>query len=232
MQLDECLKLPATLDEMARAMHLSLRWAERCKKAFRPNGCALFGIVQGGDDVKLRAESARELVNMDFHGYAIGGLAVGEPQQVMLTIVDETAPALPDKKPRYLMGVGTPEDLIEAVARGMDMFDCVLPTRNGRHGMAFTRFGQINLSNARHANDPRSLDEESPYAPARTYARAYLHHLTKANEMLGAILLSSINLAYYQQLMAGMREAIAAGKFQDFKTQTREGWARGDIAPV
>ncbi len=232
MQLDECLKLPATLDEMARAMQLSLRWAERCKKGFRPNGRALFGIVQGGDDIKLRAESARELVNMDFHGYAIGGLAVGEPQQVMLKIVDETAPALPDKKPRYLMGVGTPEDLLEAVARGMDMFDCVLPTRNGRHGMAFTRFGQINLSNARHANDPRPLDEESPYAPARTYARAYLHHLTKANEMLGAILLSSINLAYYQQLMADMREAIAAGKFQDFKTRTREGWACGDIAPV
>jgi len=149
MQLDECLKLPAARDDIARAMQLSLRWAERSKRAFETEargGYALFGIVQGGDDLALRVESARELTGMDFHGYAIGGLAVGEPQEVMLRIVSETTPMLPDKRPRYLMGVGTPHDLIEAVARGIDMFDCVLPTRNGRHGMAFTRRGAINLA--------------------------------------------------------------------------------------
>ena len=173
--------------------------------------------MQGGDDLALRAESARALTDMDFQGYAIGGLAVGEPQEVMLKIVAETTPMLPADRPRYLMGVGTPHDLIEAVARGIDMFDCVLPTRNGRHGMAFTRYGAINLANARHANDPRPLDAESPHPAARTYSRAYLHHLTKANEMLGAVLLSTINLAYYQTLMAGMREAIAAGRFADFR---------------
>ena len=156
MQLDECLKLPASSDEIARATQLSLRWAERSKRAFEgraKQGYALFGIVQGGDDLTLRAESARALTGMDFQGYAIGGLAVGEPQEVMLKIVAETAPALPVDRPRYLMGVGTPHDLIEAVRRGIDMFDCVLPTRNGRHGMAFTRFGPINLANARHAQD-------------------------------------------------------------------------------
>ena len=157
MQLDECLKLPATRAEMERAMRLSLRWAERCKRAFEgaAPGRALFGIVQGGDDTALRTESARALIDIGFPGYAIGGLAVGEPQEVMLRIVDEVAPALPADKPRYLMGVGTPEDLLEAVARGIDMFDCVLPTRNGRHGLAFTRHGTVNLRNARHADDPR-----------------------------------------------------------------------------
>ena len=216
MQLDECLKLPAARDEIARAMQLSLRWAERSKRAFEGrarDGYALFGIVQGGDDLALRGESARELVGMEFEGYAIGGLAVGEPQEVMLKIVAETAPTLPPDRPRYLMGVGTPHDLLEAVARGIDMFDCVLPTRNGRHGMAYTRFGSINLSNARHANDARPLDGESVHRTARTYSRAYLHHLTKANEILGQVLLSTINLAYYQELMAGMRAAIAEGRF-------------------
>jgi queuine tRNA-ribosyltransferase len=235
MQLDECLKLPASPDEIARAMQLSLRWAERSKRAFEDrakHGQALFGIVQGGDDLALRAESARALTGMDFQGYAIGGLAVGEPQKVMLKIVAETTPALPAERPRYLMGVGTPHDLIEAVKRGIDMFDCVLPTRNGRHGMAFTRFGPINLANARHANDPRPLDEESAHPAARTYSRAYLHHLTKANEILGAVLLSTINLAYYQILMAGMREAIAAGRFADFQAATEAGWAQGDLQPV
>ncbi len=169
---------------------------------------------------------------MDFQGYAIGGLAVGEPQEVMLKIVAETAPALPADRPRYLMGVGTPHDLIEAVRRGIDMFDCVLPTRNGRHGMAFTRFGPINLANARHANDPRPLDEESAHPAARTYSRAYLHHLTKANEILGAVLLSTINLAYYQTLMAGMREAIASGCFAEFQATTEAGWAKGDLQPL
>ena len=234
MQLDECLKLPADHDDIDRAMQLSLRWAERSKRAFETkarDGHALFGIVQGGDDLGLRAKSAHALTTIGFHGYAIGGLAVGESQGVMLKIITEIAPMLPSDRPRYLMGVGTPHDLIEAVARGIDMFDCVLPTRNGRHGMAFTRHGAINLANARHANDPRALDVESVHPAARTYSRAYLHHLTKANEMLGAVLLSTINLAYYQSLMAGMREAIAAGKFGEFHDSTLAQWARGDLPP-
>ena len=234
MQLDECLKLPAAPAEIERAMALSLRWAERSKRAFEGRareGYALFGIVQGGDDPRLREQSARALTGIGFDGYAIGGLAVGEPQEVMLQIVAEAAPMLPQDRPRYLMGVGTPDDLLEAVARGIDMFDCVLPTRNGRHGMAFTRFGSINLANARHADDPRPLDEQSAHPAARTYSRAYLHHLTKANEILGQVLLSTINLAYYQALMAGMREAIAAGRFGDFHAATRAQWQQGDIPP-
>jgi queuine tRNA-ribosyltransferase len=232
MQLDECLKLPAAREEIARAMQLSLRWAERSKRAFEGSsrqGSALFGIVQGGDDQALRQESARALVDIGFDGYAIGGLAVGEPQNVMLKIVEETAPALPAERPRYLMGVGTPDDLLEAVARGIDMFDCVLPTRNGRHGMAFTRRGSINLANARHANDARPLDEESAHPAARTYSRAYLHHLTKTNEILGQVLLSTVNLAYYQTLMASLRGAIEAGSLAEFKAATKAQWEQGDI---
>lgn len=230
MQLDECIKLPNSGDELARAMQLSLRWAERCRRAFdRSTGAALFGIVQGGDDAALRLQSARALVDIGFDGYAVGGLAVGEPQAVMLKVIEEVAPALPAHAPRYLMGVGTPDDLLEGVARGIDMFDCVMPTRNGRHGLAFTRFGPINLRNARHAADPRPLDPESPYGPAREYARAYLHHLTRANEMLGAMLLSAVNLAYYQELMQGMRSAIEAARFEEFRLATKEGWARGDM---
>jgi queuine tRNA-ribosyltransferase len=235
MQLDECLKLPAAREEIERAMRLSLRWAERSRRAFASRareGYALFGIVQGGDDLQLRGESARELTQIGFEGYAIGGLAVGEPQEVMLNVVAETAPQLPSDRPRYLMGVGTPHDMLETVARGIDMFDCVMPTRNGRHGMAFTRFGSINVANARHADDPRPLDEESPHPAARTYSRAYLHHLTKANEMLGAVLLSTINIAYYQALMAGMRAAIEAGRFAEYCAATIEGWACGDISPL
>ena len=233
MQLDECIGLPAPREEIARAMQLSLRWAERSKKAFGArSGRALFGIVQGGDDRVLRSESVRALIDIGFDGYAIGGMAVGESQEVMLKIVAETAPQLPQDKPRYLMGVGTPHDLLEAVARGIDMFDCVLPTRNGRHGMAFTRYGAVNLANARHAYDARPLDEQSAHSTARSYTRAYLHHLIRANEMLGAVLLSKINLAYYQELMAGVRAAIAAGRFADFKTETMAGWERGDIAPL
>ena len=233
MQLDECIGLPAPRKEIARAMQLSLRWAERSKKAFGArSGRALFGIVQGGDDRVLRSESVRALIDIGFDGYAIGGMAVGESQEVMLKIVAETAPQLPQDKPRYLMGVGTPHDLLEAVARGIDMFDCVLPTRNGRHGMAFTRYGAVNLANARHAYDARPLDEQSAHSTARSYTRAYLHHLIRANEMLGAVLLSKINLAYYQELMAGVRAAIAAGRFADFKTETMAGWERGDIAPL
>jgi len=232
MQLDECLRLPATRAEIERAMQLSLRWGERSKRAFEARareGYGLFGIVQGGDDIPLRIESARRLGEIGFHGYAIGGLAVGEPQAVMLKVVEETAPVLPADQPRYLMGVGTPHDLIESVKRGIDMFDCVMPTRNGRHGMAFTRYGSINLSNARHANDPRPLDEASRHPAARAYSRAYLHHLTKANEILGQVLLSTINIAYYQELMAGMREAIAGGQFADFHAATLAGWENGDI---
>jgi queuine tRNA-ribosyltransferase len=232
MQLDECLKLPAPHRELERAMRLSLAWAERSKRAFEqtPPGRALFGIVQGGDDPQLRTTSARCLVDIGFPGYAIGGLAVGEPQAVMLRTIEEVAPVLPADRPRYLMGVGTPEDLIEAVVRGIDMFDCVMPTRNGRHGLAFTRFGPITLKNARHADDSRPLDEASSCPAARQYSRAYLHHLVKANEMLGAILLTTINLAYYQELMAGMRAAISTGAFADFCAAAREGWARGDIS--
>ena len=231
MQLDECIRLPQPRAELDRAMRLSLAWAERCKRAFEaaPRGRALFGIVQGGDDRELRIESARELVDIGFAGYAIGGLAVGEPQEVMLRMIDEVMPHLPLDRPRYLMGVGTPDDLLEAVARGVDMFDCVLPTRNGRHGMVFSRFGTINLRNARHADDKRPIDAESRCPAARDYARAYLHHLSKANEMLGAMLLSEINLYYYQDLMAGMRAAIADGRFADFRAATKEGWARGDL---
>jgi queuine tRNA-ribosyltransferase len=234
MQLDECIKLPNTTAELERAMRLSLAWAERCKRAFEnaPPGRALFGIVQGGDDVALRVASARALTGIGFQGYAIGGLAVGEPQDVMLKVTEVTLGELPADRPRYLMGVGTPEDLLESVALGIDMFDCVLPTRNGRHGAVFTRFGQINLGNARHRDDPRPLDEHSPYEPARTYSRAYLHHLVRVNEMLGAVLLSAINLAYYQELMAGMRAAVDQGRFADFRAAAREGWARGDLPPV
>jgi queuine tRNA-ribosyltransferase len=233
MQLDECVRLPAERADVARAMLLSLRWAERCKRAFEgaPDGYMMFGIVQGGDIPELRRESARALVDIGFHGYAIGGLAVGEPQAVMLAMIEEAAPLLPSERPRYLMGVGSPDDLLQAIARGIDMFDCVLPTRNGRHGHAFTRFGVINLRNARHAGDPRPLDEGSAWPATRTYSRAYLHHLVKSGEALGAMLLSEINIAYYQSLMHQARAAIAAGTFAEFCALAREGWARGDPAP-
>jgi queuine tRNA-ribosyltransferase len=210
-----------------------LRWGERSKRAFEtaPPGYMLFGIAQGGDVPALRQASARGLVDTGFHGYAIGGLAVGEPQSVMLAMIEEVEPILPQDRPRYLMGVGTPDDILEAVARGVDMFDCVMPTRNGRHGMAFTRFGQINLRNARHADDPRPLDEESNWPSTSGYSRAYLHHLVRSGETLGAMLLSEINIAYYQHLMQGIRDAIAAGTFENFRAQTRAGWAQGDITP-
>jgi queuine tRNA-ribosyltransferase len=231
MQLDECVKLPAERTDLDRAMRLSLAWAERCKRAFEtvPRGRALFGIVQGGDDRDLRVANAGGLTDIGFDGYAIGGLAVGEPQAVMLQVIEDVMPALPADRPRYLMGVGTPDDLVESVARGIDMFDCVMPTRNGRHGLAFTRFGPVNLKNARHADDPRPLDEASACPAARDYSRAYLHHLVKANEMLGAMLLSAVNLAYYQDLMAGMRAAITQARLADFIAETKTAWARGDI---
>lgn len=217
MQLDECIELPAETAEVERAMGLSLRWADRSKRAFAERasrGQALFGIVQGGTDPVLRRRSAEALVALDFDGYAVGGLAVGEGHQAMLATLESTVPFLPGDRPRYLMGVGTPLDLIEAVRRGIDMFDCVLPTRNGRHGLAFTWSGRVNLRNARHAEDRMPLDLESDCPAARDYSRAYLHHLVRSGEYLGAMLLSWSNTAFYQQLMAAMRSAIAEGRFE------------------
>jgi queuine tRNA-ribosyltransferase len=233
MQLDECVRLPAERAEIERAMEMSLRWAERSAKAFGTQpGKAMFGIVQGGDVPDLRLRSAQRLAAMDLKGYAMGGLAVGEPQHVMLKTLDETLPALPTEKPRYLMGVGTPDDIVQSVARGIDMFDCVMPTRAGRHGLAFTRFGKVNLKNARHADDHRPLDEASDCPATRDYSRAYLNHLVRSDELLGAMLLTWNNLAYYQSLMAGLRAAISAGTFEAHVTEVREGWARGDLAPL
>ena len=232
MQLDECIALPAEAPEIERAMMLSLAWAERSKAAFDGRGGrALFGIVQGGDNTDLRLQSARTLTEIGFDGYAVGGLAVGEPQEVMLKILEETVPALDIDRPRYLMGVGTPDDILSSIGRGIDMFDCVMPTRAGRHGQAFTRFGAINLRNARHADDPRPLDETSDCPASRTYSRAYLHHLVKAGETLGAMLLSWNNLAYYQHLMNGARCAIDEGIFDDYCAAVRAGWAAGDLPP-
>ncbi|MDK1372967.1 MULTISPECIES: tRNA guanosine(34) transglycosylase Tgt [unclassified Sinorhizobium] len=233
MQLDECVALPAEPNEIERAMEMSLRWAERCKVAFGDQpGKAMFGIVQGGDIPKLRERSALALRDLELKGYAVGGLAVGEPQEVMLDMLDVTCPALPAEKPRYLMGVGTPDDILKSVAHGIDMFDCVMPTRSGRHGLAFTRYGRINLRNARHAEDTRPLDEQSTCPATRDYSRAYLHHLIRSNESLGGMLLSWNNLAYYQELMAGIRKAIEEGRYADFMAETQENWKRGDLPPV
>ncbi len=236
MQLDECVALPADEPEVERAMQLSLRWAERSRAAFHDYGGfdagrGLFGIVQGGDVARLRVESARTLSAMDFEGYSIGGLAVGEPQAVMLEMLEITNPELPETKPRYLMGVGTPDDIVESVARGVDMFDCVMPTRAGRHGLAFTRYGKVNFRNARHAEDPRPLDAESDCPAARDYSRAYLHHLVRTKETLGAMLITWNNLAYYQSLMRTLRAAIEAGTYADTVAGLKADWARGDIAP-
>ena len=230
MQLDECVKLPASETDIERGMELSLRWAERCKIAFGDQpGKAMFGIVQGGDNVNLRIRSADALKALDLKGYAVGGLAVGEPQHVMLEMLEATCPVLPENKPRYLMGVGTPDDILKSVARGIDMFDCVMPTRAGRHGLAFTRFGKINLKNARHAEDHRPLDETSDCPATRDYSRAYLHHLVKSNELLGAMLLTWNNLAYYQNLMQDIRTSIEAGRFSERAGEIQEAWVKGDI---
>ncbi|MGU3403788.1 tRNA guanosine(34) transglycosylase Tgt [Methylobacterium brachiatum] len=231
MQLDECVRLPAEHKAIEKAMHLSLRWAERCRVAFGEQpGKALFGIVQGGDVPALRIESARALTDLDLKGYAVGGLAVGEPQAVMFAMIETVEPHLPQAKPRYLMGVGTPDDILGAVARGIDMFDCVMPTRAGRHGLAYTRNGRVNLRNARHAEDTAPLDETSTCPAARDYSRAYLHHLVRSNEILGMMLLTWNNLAYYQDLMAGARTAIREGRFADYCASTREGWVRAERA--
>jgi queuine tRNA-ribosyltransferase len=223
MQLDECIQLPAERREVERAMELSLRWAERAQRRFTEQaapGQALFGIVQGGVDTELRRRSAEALVAMDLPGYAVGGLAVGEGQELMLRTLDGVLPHLPATKPRYLMGVGTPSDLIKSVQRGIDMFDCVMPTRNGRHGLAFTWNGKVNLRNAIHAEDTSPLDIESSCPAARDYSRAYLHHLIRSGEFLGAMLLSWVNTAFYQQLMAAMRSAISEGRFDCWAEET------------
>lgn len=224
MQFDECTPFPATRDESRASMELSLRWAERSQKAFVEMAGvhqALFGIVQGGIYKDLRAISSETLVGMDFPGYAIGGLAVGEGQKIMLETLAATAPLLPKQKPRYLMGVGTPSDLVEAVALGVDMFDCVMPTRSGRHGHAFTWAGKVNLRNAIHADDPAPLDETSGCPAANGYSRAYLNHLFRSGELLGPMLLSWANTWFYQDLMARMREAIAEGRFAAFADKVR-----------
>ena len=233
MQLDECISLPASAEEMTRAMELSLRWADRSKAAFGTQpGRALFGIVQGGDDAALRARSADGLKSIGFDGYAVGGLAVGEPQETMFRVLGEVTPELPAERPRYLMGVGKPDDILGAIERGIDMFDCVHPTRAGRHGHAYTRMGVINLKNARHKDDPRPLDETSPNPNCRRFSRAYLHHLVRTEEMLGAMILSQVNLSYYQELVHGARAAIEAGTFADYAAETRAGWARGDLPEI
>lgn len=225
MQFDECVKLPCTDEEAERAMRLSLRWAERSRKAFGGEpGRAIFGIVQGGAVPALRKESAKALADMDFHGLAIGGLAVGEPQDVMLAMIEEVMPHLPAHKPHYLMGVGTPDDLLQSIARGVDMFDCVMPTRAGRHGQAYTRFGRMNMRNAKYADDPRPLDASSSCPAARDYSRAYLHHLVKSEEILAMMLLTWVNLAYYQDLMAGARSAIAEGRYGAYIEAVKADW--------
>ena len=230
MVLDECTPYPVDEATARSSMELSMRWAARCRAAFTPReGYGLFGIVQGSTFEGLRAESAESLQEIGFDGYAIGGLAVGEGQQEMFRIVDATVPALPADRPHYLMGVGKPEDIVGAVARGIDMFDCVLPTRSGRTGQAFTRRGTVNLRNARHAKDPRPLDEECGCAACESYTRAYLHHLFKAKEILGNMLLTAHNLTYYQQLMSGLRDAINAGRLSDFIAVFDIAQAQGDI---
>lgn len=230
MVLDECTPYPCSHEDAAISMRLSMRWAGRSKAAFAGSaGQAVFGIVQGSVYPDLRRESAEALIDIGFPGYAIGGLAVGEGQAAMLEVLDGTVPLLPDARPRYLMGVGTPDDLLASVRRGVDMFDCVMPTRSGRHGQAFSRYGKINLRNARHADDPRPLDELSSCSAARTYSRAYLHHLIRSNEILGMMLITQINVSYYQELMAGVRKAIEEGRFDAFHAETVSGWDRGDI---
>jgi queuine tRNA-ribosyltransferase len=233
MCFDECPALPADRDRIAESMRLSMRWAERSKDAFgdRP-GHALFGIMQGGLEQDLREESAKALTDIGFDGYAVGGLAVGEGQEAMFGCLDYAPDMLPQDKPRYLMGVGKPDDIVGAVARGIDMMDCVLPSRSGRTGQAWTRRGQVNLKNARHAEDPRPLDEQCSCPCCRSYSRAYLHHVYRAGEMIAGMLLTWHNLHYYQEIMAGMRGAIAEGRFAAWEAGFQAEFARGDIAPL
>jgi queuine tRNA-ribosyltransferase len=230
MVLDECTPYPASEDEAAESMRRSMRWAERCRTAFRARpGYGLFGIVQGGVYSALRQESAVALAAVGFDGYAIGGLAVGEGQEVMFAVLDETVPSLPADRPRYLMGVGKPADLVGAVQRGVDMFDCVLPTRSGRTGQAFTRRGTVNMRNARHQEDTRPIDPDCACTTCAAHSRAYVHHLFRAEEMLGPILLTAHNLYYYQELIAGLRVAIAAGSLADFAATFAATQTQGDL---
>ena len=233
MAFDECTPFPATKPVAAESMALSMRWAKRSRAAFRQRpGYGQFGIVQGSVFADLRAESVAALTDIGFEGYALGGLAVGEGQQAMFETLEVTTPLMPADKPRYLMGVGKPADLVGGVARGIDMFDCVLPTRSGRTGQGFTRRGPVNLKNARHAEDPRPLDADCRCPACSHYSRAYLHHLFKAEEVLSLMLLSWHNIQYYQDLMAGMRAAISAGRFAAYEADFHAQQARGDIDPI
>ena len=233
MCFDECPALPADRDRIADSMELSMRWAARSKTAFgdRP-GHALFGIQQGGLEQDLRGESAEKLIEIGFDGYAVGGLAVGEGQEAMFEVLDYAPDMLPTDKPRYLMGVGKPDDIVGAVKRGIDMMDCVLPSRSGRTGQAFTRRGVVNIKNARHADDPRPLDEACGCPACRSYSRAYLHHVFRSGEMISGMLLTWHNLHYYQALMEDMRRAIHAGAFVEFEQEFRALRAEGDIPPL
>jgi queuine tRNA-ribosyltransferase len=233
MCFDECPALPADRDRIADSMRLSMRWAARSREAFgdRP-GRMLFGIQQGGLEQDLRAESAEALRAIGFDGYAVGGLAVGEGQEAMFACLDYAPGQLPSDRPRYLMGVGKPDDIVGAVARGIDMMDCVLPTRSGRTGQAWTRRGQVNIRNARHADDPRPLDEDCACPCCRGYSRAYLHHVSRAKEMIAGMLLTWHNLHYYQELMAGMRGAIAEGRFATWEAGFHALRAEGDLPPL
>jgi len=233
MCFDECTPYPATYEQAAESMRLSMRWAERSKAAFvERDGYGLFGIVQGSTFEDLRAESAKALTRIDFDGYAVGGLAVGEGQEEMFRVLDFTPAMLPQDKPRYLMGVGKPSDLVGSVLRGIDMFDCVMPTRSGRTGQGFTRRGPVNIRNARHLDDPRPLDEQCGCPACKNYSRAYLHHLFRAEEVLGLMLLTWHNLYYYQDVMRGLREAIAEKGTEAFAAEFHRQQALGDIEPI
>ena len=233
MCFDECPALPADRDRIAESMRLSMRWAKRSREAFgdRP-GHMLFGIQQGGLEQDFRQESAEALREIGFDGYAVGGLAVGEGQQAMFSTLDFATDMLPKDKPRYLMGVGKPDDIVGAVARGIDMMDCVLPSRSGRTGQVFTRMGVLNIKNARHMDDPRPLDENCSCPACQNYSRAYLHHVFRSQEIISSMLLTWHNLQYYQDIMAGMREAIAAGRFTQWQADFHAGREQGDIDPL
>lgn len=233
MCFDECPALPASDADVARSMRMSMRWAARSREAFgdRP-GHALFGIQQGGVTQDLRGESAEALRAIGFDGYAIGGLAVGEGQEAMFGVLDYAPGMLPEDRPRYLMGVGKPDDIVGAVKRGVDMMDCVLPSRSGRTGQVFTRRGVVNIKNARHADDPRPLDEHCSCPACSNYSRAYLHHVFRAQEIISSMLLTWHNLHYFQEIMAGMRDAIGQGRFGEWEDAFHAGRALGDIEPV
>ena len=233
MCFDECTPFPCSESDSLDSMRLSMRWAARSRAAFgdRP-GHALFGIQQGSVFREQRAESAGKLTEIGFDGYAVGGLAVGEGQEVMFQVLDYAPDMLPRDKPRYLMGVGKPDDIVGAVARGIDMMDCVLPSRSGRTGQVFTRTGQLNIKNARHQDDPRPLDEHCLCPACRSYSRAYLHHVFRSREIISSMLLTWHNLHYFQELMAGMRAAIAAGSFDKWQREFHDTRAQGDIDPI